>query len=76
MEAAVQRGDRQAAAALISDDLLRPFAFAGTPEDVIAHAEAIFAAGASRVEFGTPHGLTDARGIQLLGERVLPALRA
>jgi 5,10-methylenetetrahydromethanopterin reductase len=43
---------------------------------VIAHAEAIFAAGASRVEFGTPHGLTDARGIQLLGERVLPALRA
>jgi 5,10-methylenetetrahydromethanopterin reductase len=75
MTAAVQRGDRQAAAALISDDLLRPFAFAGTPDEVIAHAEAIFAAGASRVEFGTPHGLTDARGIQLLGERVLPALR-
>lgn len=75
MEVAVQRGDRRAAAALISDDLLRPFAFAGTPDEVIAHAEAIFAAGASRIEFGTPHGLTDARGIQLLGERVLPALR-
>jgi 5,10-methylenetetrahydromethanopterin reductase len=75
MEAAVRRGDRRAAAALISDDLLRPFAFAGSPADVIAHAEAIFAAGASRIEFGTPHGLTDARGVQLLGERVLPALR-
>lgn len=76
IEAAVQRGDRQAAAALISDDLLRPFTFAGTPAEIIDHAEAIFAAGASRVEFGTPHGLTDARGIQLLGEQVLPALRA
>jgi 5,10-methylenetetrahydromethanopterin reductase len=76
MEAAVRRGDRQAAAALISDDLLRPFAFAGTPREVIAHAEAIFAAGASRIEFGTPHGMTAARGIQLLGERVLPALRS
>ncbi|MDQ6906102.1 MAG: LLM class flavin-dependent oxidoreductase [Chloroflexota bacterium] len=75
METAVQRGDRQAAAALISDDLLRSFAFAGTPAEVIAHAEAIFAAGASRIEFGTPHGLTDARGVQLIGERVLPALR-
>jgi len=76
METAVQRGDRRAAAALISDDLLRPFAFAGTPTEIIAHAEAIFSAGASRVEFGTPHGLTDARGIQLLGEQVLPALRS
>lgn len=76
IEAAVQRGDRNAAAALISDDLLRLFAFAGTPAEIVAHAEAIFAAGASRVEFGTPHGLTDTRGIQLLGEKVLPALRA
>jgi 5,10-methylenetetrahydromethanopterin reductase len=76
MERAVQRGDWQSAAALISDDLLRPFAFAGSPAEVITHAEAIFAAGASRIEFGTPHGLTDARGIQLLGEKVLPALRS
>jgi 5,10-methylenetetrahydromethanopterin reductase len=76
MEAAVRRGDRSSAAALISDDLLGHFAFAGTPVDLIAQSEAIFAAGASRIEFGTPHGLTDARGIQLLGEHVLPALRA
>ncbi len=75
IETAVQQGDRQAAA-LISDDLLRLFAFAGSPADIIAHAEAIFAAGASRIEFGTPHGLTDAQGIQLLGEKVLPALHS
>lgn len=76
IETAVRQGDRQGATLLISDDLLRPFAFAGTPAEIVAHAEAIFAAGASRIEFGTPHGLTDARGIQLLGEKVLPALRA
>lgn len=75
MDAAVQQGNRAAAAALISDDLLAPFAFAGTPADLIAHAEACFAAGATRVEFGTPHGLTDVRGVQLLGEQALPALR-
>ncbi len=75
LEAAVHQGDRRAAAALVSDGLLRHFAFAGTPDDVIAQAEAIFAAGASRIEFGTPHGLTDTRGIRLLGERILPALR-
>ena len=38
--------------------------------------EALFEAGATRVEFGTPHGLTAARGIELLGRRVLPAVRA
>jgi 5,10-methylenetetrahydromethanopterin reductase len=36
---------------------------------------ALLEAGATRVEFGTPHGLTAARGIELLGRRVLPAVR-
>ncbi len=75
VQAAIDRGDADAAAALISDDLLGRFAFAGTPADLIQHAEALFAAGASRVEFGTPHGLTDTGGVLLLGEKVLPALR-
>lgn len=70
----VVAGDRAGAAALISDDLLAKFAFAGTPDEIAAHAEALFAAGAVRVEFGTPHGLEPERGIRLLGERVLPAL--
>ena len=60
----------------IPDDVLDRFAIAGTPEQVTEHATALFAAGARRVEFGSPHGLTEADGIRLLGERVLPRLRA
>lgn len=62
------------AAALISDELLYCFAFAGTPDEVAEHAAEVFAKGAARVEFGTPHGLTPQEGMRLLGERVLPAL--
>ncbi|WP_144122946.1 LLM class flavin-dependent oxidoreductase [Catellatospora sichuanensis] len=72
----VARGEHDAAGALISGDLLDLFAFSGTPEQVAAQADAVFAAGASRVEFGTPHGLTPMSGVDLLGRRVLPALRA
>jgi 5,10-methylenetetrahydromethanopterin reductase len=63
------------AAALVPDELLDLFAFAGEPARLAEHAEALFAAGADRVEFGTPHGIDSARGIELLGSRVLPALR-
>lgn len=62
------------AAALVSDDLLYRFAFAGTPDEVAEHATEVFDKGAARVEFGTPHGLTPQEGLRLLGERVLPAL--
>ena len=76
LKAAVERGDEVAAAALISDDLLDRFAFAGNAADIIWQAERLFAAGASRVEFGTPHGLPSAKGFRLLGEKVIPALRS
>jgi 5,10-methylenetetrahydromethanopterin reductase len=59
----------------ISDEVLDLFAFAGSPERIAAHAEALFAAGADRVEFGTPHGIDERRGVELLGARVLPRLR-
>jgi 5,10-methylenetetrahydromethanopterin reductase len=59
----------------ISDDVLRRVAFAGTPDEVAEQAAHLFAAGVQRVEFGTPHGLTTAEGLRLLGEFVLPALR-
>lgn len=62
------------AAALISDDMLAKFAFAGSPDEVLAQAQACYTAGAARVEFGTPHGLQPETGIRLLGERVLPEL--
>ena len=59
----------------LPDDVLDLFAFAGTPDDVARHASEVFAAGASRVEFGAPFGLDPGRGLLLLGERVLPLVR-
>jgi 5,10-methylenetetrahydromethanopterin reductase len=59
----------------IPDDVLDLFAFAGEPARIVEHARRLFDAGADRVEFGTPHGIDEARGIELLGEAVLPALR-
>jgi 5,10-methylenetetrahydromethanopterin reductase len=69
---AMARGDVEAAEASVPDELLRRFAFAGTPEEVIRQAEGVFEAGALRIEFGSPHGVDDAAGIRMLGERVLP----
>jgi 5,10-methylenetetrahydromethanopterin reductase len=70
----VHQRDFSAAGALIPDDVLARFAFAGTPSEVTAQAASVLAAGAARVEFGTPHGLTAKEGLRLLGEKVLPAL--
>jgi 5,10-methylenetetrahydromethanopterin reductase len=76
IRAAVVAGDIDAAVASLPEGLLRRFAFAGTPGDVIAQAEAAFAAGATRVEFGSPHGFDEVDGIELLGQRVLPYFAA
>ena len=54
---------------------LEKFVLAGTPEEVADQVRGLHAAGARRVEFGTPQGLTTARGVELLCERVLPLLR-
>ena len=75
INAAAAAYDFDGAASHISDDLLRRLAFAGTPDEVAAQSEELIAAGATRIEFGTPHGLSEESGIRLLGERVLPALR-
>lgn len=75
LRAAAARYDFDSAAALISDELLERFAFAGTPSEVAEHAQRLQMAGVDRVEFGTPHGLTPETGLRLLGEKVLPALR-
>ena len=56
----------------IPDEVLDRFAFAGTVEDVARQVSRIFAAGASRVEFGAPFGLDSVTGLRLLGERLLP----
>ena len=71
----VDSGQRAAAGRLIPDALLEKLAFAGTPEDVTRQAAALYEAGAARVEFGTPHGVTAQRGLRLLADRVVPGLR-
>jgi 5,10-methylenetetrahydromethanopterin reductase len=73
--ALVAAGDHVAAGALIPDDVLARFAFAGTPADVAAQAEAVFDSGALRVDFGTPHGIDERHGVELLCREVLPLLR-
>lgn len=74
IQAAVQREELDAAAGMISDELLERFALAGNPSDLIRQAEGLFTAGVDRLEFGTPHGLSPEEGIRLLGEKVLPAV--
>jgi 5,10-methylenetetrahydromethanopterin reductase len=74
INAAAAAYDFERAGALISDTLLDQLAFAGTPAQVAAQADELFTAGASRIEFGTPHGINIEQGIKLLGDQVLPAL--
>ena len=45
---------------------LDEFAFAGSPARIAEQANALFEAGADRVEFGTPHGADERRGVELL----------
>lgn len=75
IDAAAAAYDFDLAASYVSDDLLRRLAFAGTPGEVAEQALALYQAGVARVEFGTPHGLSEAEGLRLLGEGVLPELR-
>jgi len=51
------------------------FTLAGTPEEVAERASELFRAGATRVEFGPPQGLSCESGVRLLCQRVLPLLR-
>jgi 5,10-methylenetetrahydromethanopterin reductase len=76
MQSHVNSGDLESASRLISDSLLERFAFAGNAADIIRQAESLFDAGTQRIEFGTPHGLTSDKGIDILGKEVLPALKA
>lgn len=72
----VEGGRDQDAGKLIPDDVLDRFALTGTPDQVADRAAELFAAGAGRVDFGPPLGLSGPLGgIELLARRVLPALR-
>lgn len=69
------RDGRADAGAIIPDDVLDLFAFAGDPDDIAAQAQRLIDAGVDRIEFGTPHGVDEAEGITLLGREVLPRLK-
>ena len=69
------RGDYAGVAASTSDAMLDRFVLAGDWNDIIRQVGALADAGATRVEFGNPHGLDEAAGVRLLGERVLPHFR-
>ncbi|QCB95145.1 LLM class flavin-dependent oxidoreductase [Cellulomonas shaoxiangyii] len=75
LHALLAAGALDEAGALLPDDVLDRFCFAGTPQAVAERTIALAEAGATRVEFGTPHGLTGPGGIDLLGTAVLPAVR-
>ncbi len=76
VQAHVNAGADDAAARLIPDDILDRFIFAGNPQDVISQCEALYDAGAQRIELGTPHGAREAAtGIHLIGRRIIPALQ-
>ena len=64
---AANQYDYATAGALISDELLDKFAFAGTPAQIVEQTLGLVEAGADRVEFGTPHGLSTKEGLRLLG---------
>ena len=68
----VNAHNSEAAARLISNDLLEKFAFAGNAADIIRQTEALYAAGATRIEYGTPHGISPQNGIRIIGEQVIP----
>ena len=71
----VAAGRDVAAGTLVPDEVLDRFAFSGTPAQVAGQARRVLEAGAGRIDFGAPHGLSDAEGVALLGTAVLPRLR-
>ncbi|MGB1250587.1 MAG: LLM class flavin-dependent oxidoreductase [Candidatus Promineifilaceae bacterium] len=75
LKAAAAAYEFKQAAALVSDELLDRFAFAGTPAQVAEQTINLFEAGADRVEFGTPHGISAEKGLHLLGTQTLPLVR-
>jgi 5,10-methylenetetrahydromethanopterin reductase len=69
-------GDEDGAGRLLPADLLRRFLVCGTPTDVIDHMLELAAAGVDKIYLGNPFGLDERRGLELLAEKVLPAVRA
>ncbi|TCO47402.1 LLM class flavin-dependent oxidoreductase [Actinocrispum wychmicini] len=72
--AAMRTGGVDAAARLVTDDMLR-LAVVGTPAEVGARLAGLIDAGVTELSLGGPLGPDPAAAIRLLGTEVLPALR-
>ncbi len=72
---ALAAGDLSGARAAITEPMLR-LGIAGTPAEVVERCRGLIAAGATHLSFGPPLGPRPLRAVTLLGEQVLPALRA
>jgi 5,10-methylenetetrahydromethanopterin reductase len=72
---ALEEDGADAAARLITDDMLR-LGIAGDADAVVARCEGLIAAGATHLSFGPPLGPDPLAAVALLGEVVLPRLRA
>jgi 5,10-methylenetetrahydromethanopterin reductase len=76
IETLVARGELEHAAQRVSLDTLRRFAFFGTPAEIEKQISELAEAGADRIELGTPHGTDESAALRVLGQRVLPSIRA
>ena len=75
LRALVESGRLDEAAAAVTPPMF-DLALSGTPDDVAARIAALSDAGVTHVSLGGPLGPDPREAIRLLGERILPALRA
>jgi 5,10-methylenetetrahydromethanopterin reductase len=75
IEAAAARGDRAAAADLVTPRMLS-LGIAGAAEEVGARCEGLVAMGARHLSFGPPLGPDPERAVEALARDVLPPLRS
>ena len=73
--AELRRAGPAAAARLVTPAMLQ-LGIAGGPDEVVARCTWLLDHGARHVSFGPPLGADPAAAVRLLGEQVLPALRA
>ncbi len=69
-------GDREGAARMVSDATLDRFVAAGDPSDIAAGLATLVELGISTITFSGRLGIDPAKAIEVLGETVLPRVRA
>lgn len=74
IEREVRGGDIEAAADLVTDDLLA-LGIAGNPQDVLERCRWLADQGARHLSFGPPLGPSTIAAVEALGREVLPQLR-